>query len=437
MILRKLGDFCIVKGGKRLPKGHNLAEFKTNHRYIRARDIKGGIILNDNEVYIESNTQEKIPNYIVNFQDVVITIVGANIGDSALIPNYLDGANLTENAVKLTGFDNLNPRYLIYVLQMNSMIHYMQAHSAGAAQDKLGIYKVRELMIPYQNLSIQGKIANTLKNYDDSIENNNQRIQLLEEMPMEIYKEWFVRLRFPNYEKFEHSELKKVKLRQCLSHYIGGGWGEETPQRKHTMSAHVIRGTDFPNFNKGKLNLDVLRYHKASNLSSRICKPNDIIFEVSGGTESQSLGRTCFMSESAIKRFDAPVICASFCKLMRVDSQKVSPYYIYELLNRMHDTGELAVFQVQSTGISNYQFENFIDATKVSIPPTEVQEKFDAIVAPMYDEIQLLGAKNQVLQEIRDLLLPRLISGKLSVEHLLENEPLNMAAEPQPTYSAK
>ena len=261
-------------------------------------------------------------------------------------------------------------------------------------------------------------------------------------MAEEIYKEWFVRLRFPDYEKVKKSELKKIKLRDCLSHYIGGGWGEEFSKGNNVIPAHVIRGTDFPNFNKGTLNFDVLRYHTESNLSSRICEPNDIIFEVSGGTESQSLGRTCFISKAALKRFDEPVICASFCKLLRVNNKKVSPFYINELLNRMHKTGELKVFQVQSTGISNYQFEDFIDSTKVFLPPKEVQDSFDKLVSPMYDEIQLLGAKNQVLQETRDLLLPRLISGKLSVEHLIEKDRFksandvsrSIAAEPEAEY---
>lgn len=300
--------------------------------------------------------------------------------------------------------------------------------------------------------SIQKKIASILSAYDDLIENNNQRISLLEEMTEEIYKEWFVRFRFPGYQNTKFFDEKgnevphstkraipegweKSKFRDCLAHYIGGGWGEDLPKGKSFIPAYVIRGTDFPEFNVGRMNFDVLRFHTESNLSSRRCEPNDIIFEVSGGTESQSLGRTCFMSKKAIERFDEPVICASFCKLLRIDKNIVSPFFIIELLKRMHKTGELKVFQVQSTGLSNYQFEDFIDFTKILIPSNDVQHQFEQLIEPMFEEIQLLGEKNQVLQETRDLLLPRLISGKLSVEHLkLKEEELAMAAEPKLTY---
>jgi type I restriction enzyme S subunit len=141
------------------------------------------------------------------------------------------------------------------------------------------------------------------------------------------------------------------------------------------------------------------------------------------------------MSQSLIDKFDHGVICASFCKSIRVKEDYISAVYIYLLLNRLYVTGEIMLFQVQSTGISNYKFEDFIERQKILIPKMEVQVAFDKIVKPMLDEIQILGSKNQLLQQTRDLLLPRLISGKLSIEHLLaEEENLAIAAEPEYAY---
>src|SRR5690606_1751192 len=114
----------------------------------------------------------------------------------------------------------------------------------------------------------RSKIASILSAYDDLIENNNQRIKLLEDMAEEIYKEWFVRMRFPGYQacKFFNQDGSEVpqgalvegwqmkRFRDCLSHYIGGGWGEESATGKNDTPAYVIRGTDIPSFNQGKLN---------------------------------------------------------------------------------------------------------------------------------------------------------------------------------------
>ncbi|UZD23473.1 restriction endonuclease subunit S [Algoriphagus halophytocola] len=346
-------------------------------------------------------------------------------------------------------FKGNEPKFIYYLLQV---LHF-EKFDAGAANPTLNRNHVHSLKLLVPKKQYRSTIASILSAYDDLIENNNQRIKLLEEMAEEIYKEWFVRMRFPGYQdcKFFDKEGNEVpqgtegatpegwevrKLRDCLAHYIGGGWGEEFPKGKNIIPAHVIRGTDIPNFNLGKLNFEVLRYHTESNLSSRICEPNDIIFEVSGGTEDQSLGRTSFITRSALVRFDAPVIAASFCKLVRVDKNIISPYYINSMLNRMYSTGETKVFQVQSTGISNYQFEDFLDSTKVPVPEQSIQSQFEEIIAPMIDELHALGSKNQVLQETRDLLLPRLISGKLDVSKLAIKEPenLSMAAEPEGTY---
>ena len=98
--LKKLDEIVLVKSGKRLPKGHSFIIKPTNHPYIRARDIKNGKINVEAPVYINDDTFNKISKYTVSENDVVITIVGANVGDIAIIDAKYSGANLTENAAK-------------------------------------------------------------------------------------------------------------------------------------------------------------------------------------------------------------------------------------------------------------------------------------------------------------------------------------------------
>ena len=103
----KVIDICSIKGGKRLPKNHLLIETQTAHPYIRARDIGHGIIDFSKPVYLTEETHNLISRYTVRKNDIVLTIVGANIGDVGLIPSHLNGANLTENAVKLTTHEEI------------------------------------------------------------------------------------------------------------------------------------------------------------------------------------------------------------------------------------------------------------------------------------------------------------------------------------------
>lgn len=433
-----------------------VVDYVTPYKMIRTTNVKKGSIDVDTVRYVTKETFDKWTRRAKPKRNDIVLTREAPLGEIGLLrsdDNIFLGQRLIQYRAKDGVLDQL---YLYYAFQDSYMQGQIRSYGSGATVEHLRIGDCETIKVKYPDLPTQKKIASILSAYDELIENNNKRIKLLEEMAEEIYKEWFVRLRFPAYQdaKFFDKDGNEVphgtvgalpegwvvkKFKDCLSHYIGGGWGEESPKGKNTIPAHVIRGTDIPYFNKGQLNFDVLRYHSKSNLSSRICKPLDIIFEVSGGTEDQSLGRTCLLTKEALNRFGNPVIGASFCKLIRVDSTVISPFYIYALLNRMYRTNELMVFQVQSTGISNYQFENFIDATKVKIPKVEIQKQFEHLISPMFVEIQMLGAKNQILQETRDLLLPRLISGKLSVEHInLENTTtMAMAAEPEVEYKTE
>ena len=194
-------DIASIKSGKRLPKGHILTNEITNLPYIKARDIRGGKVREDQLQYLLEETHKKIKRYIVETNDVCITIV-ANIGDVGIVPTSLSKANLTENAVRLTNIKEfVSPKYLCQLLSAKFFKEYMELLSAGAAQSKLGIYKIEKIKVQLPPLPIQERIASILSAYDDLIEVNNQRIKLLEQTARELYKEWFVRMRFPNYKK--------------------------------------------------------------------------------------------------------------------------------------------------------------------------------------------------------------------------------------------
>src|SRR5207245_8309 len=120
------------------------------------------------------------------------------------------------------------------------------------------------------------------------IANNQRRVALLESMAEEIYREWFVRMRFPGHEKAGFVKgvpegWNVLSFREIVEHYIGGGWGEELPTVSSSEGAFVIRGTDIPKLNGGKLLEGVYRYHSQQNLRSRRLRDGDFVFEVSGG----------------------------------------------------------------------------------------------------------------------------------------------------------
>lgn len=139
----KIENICDIKSGKRIPLGFDFVINETQHPYIRARDIKNGRINTDDLIYLDDSTFAKIKKYIIEENDIAITIVGASIGDIGFATKEVNGFNLTENAVRLTNFkDNVSSQYLFYLLVQNQYKEFMQTIAGGAAQPKLGIYKI-------------------------------------------------------------------------------------------------------------------------------------------------------------------------------------------------------------------------------------------------------------------------------------------------------
>lgn len=113
---------------------------------------------------------------------------------------------------------NTNARFLYYVLSDNNFFNYSTVTSKGTKMPRGSKHAIMKYLVPDMDLPTQQRIADILSTYDDLIENNNKRIALLEKAAQELYKEWFVRFRFPGHEttKFvnglpEGWEVKKVK----------------------------------------------------------------------------------------------------------------------------------------------------------------------------------------------------------------------------------
>ena len=206
-------------------------------------------------------------------------------------------------------------------------------------------------------------------------------------------------------------EVKNVG--ELLAFSIGGGWGNEEESESFPIKAPVIRGTDIPSLRSSGAYNDVpVRFHKKSNHTSRELKEGDIVLEVAGGSKGQPVGRALFVSDYIIKSLPK-VICASFCKLLRPNKKLLLSELFYLYLDMMYQTGEIEQYQVQSTGISNFQFKQFCEDKQFVIPNTELQKKLSLNV--YIDKIGNNKKQIQTLTELRDTLLPPLISGKIRV----------------------
>ena len=180
---QRLDSICTVKGGKRLPADSELLDYPTDHPYIRVRDLGASryVCLTDQFQYIDEETHQVIACYIVNTDDIVISIVGT-IGLIGKIHSTLNKANLTENCVKLTDVMNITPDYLYYTLCMKKNNKEIDLLTVGAVQAKLPMYNIRsiDIVIPPEN-SIRD-FQNRMDVFNSQIEANTLEIQRLVEL---------------------------------------------------------------------------------------------------------------------------------------------------------------------------------------------------------------------------------------------------------------
>lgn len=395
-------DIASVKGGKRLPKGHDLSFAPTDHLYIRARDIGNNRVTVTQPVYLTDQTFSKIKNYTVSENDLVVTIVGANIGDVGFISNEFDGANLTENAARLrVNKDLCDPRFLSFQLSSLRSKEKFQLLTGGSAQGKLGLYKISAFEVILPPVQVQKKIAAVLSAYDNLIENNRRRIQLLEQAARLLYKEWFVHLRFPGH---EHVKIKDG---------VPEGWGKKTAFDVMEVLSGGTPKTTIPAYWDGDIPFftpkDAVDYAYVSvtektitedglkNCNSKLY-PKDTVFITARGTVGKiNLAQTDMAMNQS-------------CYAL-VAKQPLNQQFLYFALME-------GVEQFRSRAVGTV-FDAIIRDTFKLIPFVVPDEKlvimFTEHVSPILNQIDILSAKTRKLAEARNLLLPRLMSGEITI----------------------
>lgn len=173
----KVESICEVKGGKRLPLDSDLIENKNSHPYIRIRDIKENcfVMLNNEFLYVDDETQKEIARYITETKDLLISIVGT-IGLTAIVHKSLDKANLTENCVKLAKMKNLIPEYVLIYLRSKAGQYAISQATVGAVQAKLPLKNIQNLDIPFFEDSIMKEYNDFLRKTFTCISNNLEEI---------------------------------------------------------------------------------------------------------------------------------------------------------------------------------------------------------------------------------------------------------------------
>lgn len=278
--------------------------------------------------------------------------------------------------------------YLYYAFRYYLPYLQLIGGGTGSGTPIINKNKFSRLKYPvFKELNYQNEVASILSKYDELILNNNERISVLEDMAKALYKEWFVRFRFPGYEKatFENGlpkGWKIVRIKECCITKIGG----DAPKN---VSPIPTNEKPYSVFSNGLTNDGLYGYYD----NYKIDKPSVTV------SARGTVGFVC------LRR-------AKYTPIVRLISLIPNPeidlFYFYESLKYVDLSGN---------GTSQQQLTApMIAKRKIIIASRDLILKFGKIVVNFFDEIENLKKQNTILAVQRDLLLPRLMSGKLSVE---------------------
>ena len=279
-------------------------------------------------------------------------------------------------------------------------INSMTGASGRQRADKRFIERTK-LNVP--DLPTQMRIAEILSAYDNLIENNNRRIALLEKATQEFYKEWFVRFRFPGHEnaKFENGLPEGWERRKISAYYDTCSGG--TPSR--TYEEYFVAGI-YPWVKTGEIKdciiIDTEEYitKEAVKKSSAKLLPAKSVAMAMYGVNIGQLGY-----------FDKQMTCNQACCVFLDKRSFSSKHYLFQYLKSIREYLLLISFGAAQQNLS----QELIKKIKIVMPSDDIVRAFEEKVDAIYDSIKILMYKNQNLAKQRDLLLPRLMSGKLEV----------------------
>ena len=273
-------------------------------------------------------------------------------------------------------------------------------HTDGDVRGGMNKDGLKDLLIPIPSIKDQQRIIDQYNAIQKRIENNQQTIVKLEETAQAIYRKMFV-------EDIDQEDLPDGWKCEFISYIvdstIGGDWGKEAPEGNYIERVTCIRGADINAMKLCNMTNAPVRYILTKNLASRVLKTNDIVVEMSGGTPTQSTGRSSIALPRILSTCENPMICSNFCKIVR--AKESFGILLYSTLEYYYSLGAFFKYENSSNGIQNLDFDSFCHEEKIIIPDNETLQKFNAQTSKLFDHKLILGKEITALRKTIDQIL--------------------------------
>jgi type I restriction enzyme S subunit len=402
--LKRVDELGQVITGK-TPSSDYPEEFGIDYPFITPSDIPSTQKYISVERFLSEKGMESHKRILLPKKATCVVCIGATIGKvcTTIIPSF---SNQQINAIIAN--KNNNHDFVYYLA--STLRDALVAFAGGAATPIVNKSAFSSIKVLVPENKIQRKIAAVLSAYDDLIENNNRRIAILEKMAEELYREWFVRLRFPGHEK-----VKIVKG-------VPEGW---EVKRIGEICSELRKPAKKKSIENSILYIGLEHIPQNACLISNVGLASDIQSDkLLFNCENILFGKIRpYLHKVSIAHFSG--ICSTDIIVLKAKYNLLG--FLYYTV-RSNSFIELATTASKGTKMPRADWD-FLAKQELKIPNIDLLNQFERIFTGHYKAMVNLELINVQLKQSRDRLLSRLMSGRIDVEHLDIRFPASMKEE--------
>jgi type I restriction enzyme S subunit len=385
---------------------------------ITAKIIKGGTILPYNEYIAEDDYDSWMVRGFPKSGDVVLT-TEAPLGEVAQLDDTKIA--LAQRVVCLRGKNGvLDNKYLKYYFMSKKGHQALCSRESGTTVTGIKQSELRKVKVTFPPFEVQKKIASVISSFDDKIAVNHRICENLEAQAQALFKSWFIDFEPFKNGKFVESELGMIpegwkigNYDEIINEIISGDWGKDTNEGNYNHKVACVRGCDFQDVKMGLRGKTPERFILEKNYALKHFMDKDILVEISGGTATVSTGRVCPVSQLLIDKYNGDIVCTNFCRLVRPKAGYSS--YLYYSWKYKYDRKVMFGYENGTSGIKNFSIKDFITKELLVIPSLTDIKEFESLINHIHTQLQYFGSESARLAELRDTLLPKLMSGQITL----------------------
>ena len=383
-----------------------VVDYVTPYLMIRTTNVKKGVISLKGARYVTEETFNKWTRRVTpKFGDVVLTRE-APLGDVGMITTPEKKIFLGQRLMQYrVNKEKLDPFFLLYALQGSDLQGQLKAAGSGSTVEHIRVGDAENLKIKLPDLCVQKNIGIILSNYDKLIENNNRRITILEGMVQSLYREWFVKFRFPDHEnvKFKDSQLGQVP----------DGWEEKiaTDVIEFAPKMSLPKEGDkpfvaMPSISTSSMVIGDIEM-RAGNSGTKFKNGDTLMARITPCLQNGKIAFVQHLDE------ENPIGFGS-TEFIVMRSKGLTPEFVYCLARSDSFRGNAINSMAGADGrqrVKNDCFKSYY----LAVPPKGILDQFSALAEPAFKEIFTLSQKNKNIRKQRDMILPKLLSGSIEL----------------------